>query len=181
MQSLLLRLITGLVLCAWALALPARAEQAAHPARTAPQVMGWVESAVVYPGGLEFRAKLDSGARTSSIHTTQMRLFKRQGHSWVEFTIDNRRGGEVQLRMPVTRFVRIREHGGAHSRRPVVEMGICVGTVYRETEVNLIDRTGFLYPLLVGRTFLKNAVIIDPGTSNTRPPQCPVPARLPGE
>jgi len=136
-------------------------------------VLGWAESAVVFPVGLEFRAKLDSGARTSSVHTTRIREFRRNGKSWVDFTIDNGAGETADLELPVERFVRIREHGGTFQRRPVVKMAICVDSVYKRAEVNLVDRDGFAYPLLIGRTYLRGDILVDSGVTKTRAPACP--------
>jgi hypothetical protein len=143
-------------------------------------ILGWVERALVFPVGLEFRAKLDSGARTSSVHTTRIREFRRNGQSWVDFTIDNGAGETADLELPVVRFVRIREHGGSYQRRPVVKMEICIDSVFKQAEVNLVDRDGFLYPLLIGRTYLKGDILVDSGVTRTRDLACPVPD-APGE
>lgn len=152
--------------------------EAAQPPLHAPVIMGWNERVLVYPSGLEFRAKLDTGARTSSIHATRVREFRRNGRNWVRVTIDNGRGATAELELPVKRFVRIREHGGSYQRRPVVQMGICVGELYKETEVNLVDRTGFIYPLLIGRAFLKNDILVDATVTKTREPDC---GHVPGD
>lgn len=162
---------------AWAADQPPTPAEAALPVAGGMVVLGWAERALVFPVGVEFRAKLDSGARTSSIHTTRIREFRRGGRSWVDFTIDNGAGETADLELPVERFVRIREHGGSYQRRPVVKMAICVDSVYKEAEVNLVDRDGFLYPLLVGRTYLKGSILVDSGVTKTREPACPQPGR----
>lgn len=176
--------LSSLVLAvAWLLSAPALAadEPAGSPEAPPPAgggmvVLGWVERAMVFPVGLEFRAKLDSGARTSSIHTTRIREFRRNGQRWVDFTIDNGAGATADLELPVARFVRIREHGGSYQRRPVVKMEICVDSVYKQAEVNLVDREGFLYPLLIGRSYLKGDILVDSGVTRTRELLCPVSA-----
>jgi len=142
-------------------------------AQQEPTVMGWAERAVVYPVGIEFRAKLDSGARTSSINAADIREFRRNGAPWVRFTIDNGSGATADIELPVQRVVRIREHGGTFQRRPVVNMGICVGAYYKEAEVNLVNRGGFVYPLLIGRTYLRSDILIDSGRTKTVAPECP--------
>ena len=172
-----------LLLAVWLSLAPALAteEPAERPRPPVPTaggmvVLGWVERALVFPVGLEFRAKLDSGARTSSIHATRIREFRRNGQRWVDFTIDNGAGQAADLELPVVRFVRIREHGGSYQRRPVVKMEICVDSVYKQAEVNLVDRDGFLYPLLIGRSYLKGDILVDSGVTKTRDPLCPPPA-----
>ena len=181
-HSLLRPLCRLLLVAAWLSSVPALAtgEPAELPGPPLPAtghmvVLGWVERALVFPVGLEFRAKLDSGARTSSVHTTRIREFRRNGRTWVDFTIDNGAGETANLELPVARFVRIREHGGSYQRRPVVKMDICVDSVYKQAEVNLVDRGGFLYPLLIGRTYLNGDILVDSGVTKTRDLACPAP------
>jgi len=72
----------------------------------------------------------------------------------------------------VTRMARIKRHFGKEQVRYVVKLGICLGSVYREAEVTLVDRTGFNYPLLVGRNFLKDDFLIDPSATFLNKPDC---------
>ncbi|MNR48119.1 hypothetical protein D3C85_1673140 [compost metagenome] len=41
------------------------------------------------------------------------------------------------------------------SKRPVVDLELCLGDVKRTVEVNLVDRSSFNYPLLVGSKALR--------------------------
>jgi hypothetical protein len=139
-------------------------------------IYGWAEEVIVYPAEMKFRAKLDSGARTSSINAVKIKEFKKDGEEWVRFTIENSADEAHEMELPVERFVRIREHGGTYQRRPVVKMGICMGDLYKETEVNLIDRSNFKYPLLIGRLYMRGDVLIDSDVTKTREPECKLPA-----
>lgn len=136
------------------------------------QVMGWAERVRVEPAGIIFHAKLDTGARTSSINAHNIEEFERDGETWVRFEVINRRREAVQLEMPKVREVKIMEHSGDPQRRPVVLMGICLGKIYKEVEVNLVDRSEFIYGMLLGRTFLKGDVIVDPSRQYTTKPDC---------
>jgi hypothetical protein len=53
-------------------------------------------------------------------------------------------------------------------------MGICIGDQYGETDVSLVDRSGFNYSLLIGRKYLKDKFIVDPGETFMSSPQCKV-------
>lgn len=139
----------------------------------AKQVVGWVEKVQVYPGGVTIKAKLDTGAKTSSLDCTCITPFKRAGKQWLSFSIKNHRGDIVRLEKPVVRTVRIKRHFGKEQVRYVVRLGICLGSVYRQTDVNLIDRTGFNYYLLVGRNFFKEDFLIDPSRTFLKSPKCP--------
>ena len=64
---------------------------------------------------------------------------------------------EVRLR----RRVLIKQHDGPPERRYVVRMWITLGPVRSRVDVNLTDRDVFEYPLLIGRNFLTDTLIVD--------------------
>jgi len=138
----------------------------------AKQVVGWVETVKVYPGGITVKAKVDSGAKTSSLDCECIKPFKRDGKDWLSFSVKNHEGVVVRLEKPVERIARIKRHFGEAQVRYVVKLGICLGSTYREAEVTLVDRTGFNYPLLVGRNFLGDDFLIDPSTTFLNKPDC---------
>ncbi|MNG21953.1 hypothetical protein D3C84_1063850 [compost metagenome] len=45
--------------------------------------------------------------------------------------------------------------GAEISKRPVVDLELCLGDVKRTVEVNLTDRSSFNYPLLIGAKALR--------------------------
>jgi len=51
------------------------------------QVYGWKEWIIVGTKAEPMRAKLDSGARTSSLHAEEIEEFERDGRRWVRFTL----------------------------------------------------------------------------------------------
>ena len=77
----------------------------------------------------------------------------------VTFRLTSRGGKRRVYTAPVVRWVSIRRRGGGSIVRPVVIMDLCVGGIRVEGEVNLADRTGFNYPLLIGRNMLSDARI----------------------
>ena len=87
-------------------------------------------------------------------------------------SIWKRRGVTRKFEAKVLRISRIRRHGGQFQRRPVIMMGLCVGSVYQETQVNLIDRKNFNYQMLIGRRFMADKVVVDPGRTFIAKPQC---------
>ena len=70
------------------------------------------------------------------------------------------------------RVAKVKRHAGKAQERPVVRLGICVGDVLKEVEVNLVDRSRFEYRLLVGRSYLANDFLIDPGARYKTSPTC---------
>ena len=138
----------------------------------AKEMVGWVENARLYPGGLLIKAKIDSGATSSSINCNCVTPIERNGEKWVRFSVTSTTGKIKWYERKILRTVRIKRHFGESQRRFVVNMGICLGDVYKETDVNLVDRSGLNYPLLIGRRFLQGSHTIDPGETFMSKPRC---------
>jgi hypothetical protein len=136
------------------------------------QIVGWVEKARISPGNLVLQAKMDSGADNSSLTASDVVEFERNGENWVRFELVNDLGQSVVIERRLVRIARIKRHRGMRQERPVVRMGICVGNYYREAEVNLVDRSKFKYPLLIGRSFMGEGLLIDPSKQFTLEPAC---------
>jgi hypothetical protein len=147
---------------------PSRASQGTRT------VVGFTETVRIYPHDLEIRAKIDTGARTSSLHAQDIITFERGGRLWVRFHVTNRDNRTVMFERPVVRNTKIKSLAGPALSRPVIMMGICIANTFRVTEVNLSNRTGFNFQLLVGRRFMRQAIIVDPGRQFTREPNCNV-------
>ena len=136
-------------------------------------IAGWVERAMLFPDGLAVRAKLDTGARTSSLSAVDPVFFMQDGERWVRFTLTTRWGRTAILERPVVRLATIKRHFGHNQKRPVINLDICVGPVRKTVEVNLVDRTGLNYQLLIGRNFLAGDLIVDSGSTDNLSSQCP--------
>ena len=142
------------------------------PVAIAKETVGWVEKVRVYPGDIVLKAKIDSGAKTSSLNCGCTNLIKRDGEKWVSFTITNYKGDEIRLERKLERIAKIKRHFGEAQERFVVKLGVCLGNTYKETEVNLIDRSGLNYQMLIGRSFLQDSHVIDPAVTFSRTPDC---------
>lgn len=145
--------------------------KAKTPPNTRP-VVGWIENALIDPGGLLIRAKLDTGARTSSLNAPHYKIFDRDGQHWVRFTVTNREGRSVTFERKLVRHARIKRIMGPPQIRPVVLLTVCISDVRAETEVDLVNREGFNYQMLIGRRFLARRLAIDPSVTLTSHPRC---------
>ena len=137
------------------------------------QVVGWLERVRIFPGGFALSAKMDSGADNSSLNVTDFTIENREGQEWVRFKVIDGEGKTHQFEKKLVRVAKIKRHGAPRQERPVVMMGICVGKHYQEVEVNLVDRRTYKYPLLIGRSFMSGAMIVDPSKSYVLEPECP--------
>jgi hypothetical protein len=146
----------------------------APPAPAAEKtIVGWIEKVRIYPGNFLVHAKLDSGAEYSSLDASNMQEFERDGKQWVRFDLaEQREGSKITIERPLLRWAPIKRHNQEPQRRPVIKLGVCLGSIYKETEVNLIDRQNYSYRMLIGRKFMEGAVIIDPSAKYTVEPTC---------
>lgn len=142
------------------------------PAGYAKEAVGWVERIKLYPGDMILKAKVDTGAKNSSVNARKVKEFSRDGDRWVRFEVTDRHGHKVKFKRKLERRARIQRHFGKLQTRPVVVLGVCMGDIYRDVEVTLVDREGFLYPVLIGRSFLRPNLVVDPTLTFTREPVC---------
>ena len=153
------------------------------PPSEARGTYGWVEFAQLHLDGqpLRVKAKLDTGAKISSLDATDIAPFERDGKRWVRFR-PSRAGAEAAplIEQPIARYVRIKRHNGSYDRRPVIRLPLCLGDELRTVEVNLTDRGNFIYPLLLGRKALAGLAVVDPARTFVRAPRCAgTPAKKP--
>lgn len=135
-------------------------------------VVGWVEEVKISPGNIVLYAKVDTGADNSSLHVSDFTLFERDTKPYVRFEVTDRDGKTTTLELPVVRTAKIKRHKGARQLRPVVVLTLCLGSYRADAEVNLVDRSRFAYPMLVGRSFLRQMFVVDPSRRLTVQPTC---------
>ena len=134
-----------------------------------PQVLlGWREHVALPALGIaRLRAKIDTGARSSSLHVDTHWRFAEAGAPWVGFRLTTQRAGsrayEAQAAIHDERDVA--DSSGARTRRIFIRTPLQLAGVEREVEINLTDRCGMLFPMLVGRTALQEAFLVDPARS----------------
>jgi hypothetical protein len=137
-------------------------------------IHGWVERIEILPEGISLKAKMDTGATTSSLNALNKEIFRRDGKRWIAFDIIDPDDAEntVRIERPITRHVRIVRHDGDFQRRPVVSIGLCIGPHYREEEMSLIDRTELNYQALIGRNHMAGIILIDSAETFLHRPRC---------
>ncbi len=157
MKSVFLTLLT---LCSLsAMAAETADEQNEHSAITA----GWLENVIIEPWKIKLRAKLDTGAKTSSLHALDIHHFKQDGVPWVRFHTEAKKDNDriENIELPVKREVKIKSHHNGFSIRPVVELEFCLNGQHYKSEFSLVDRSNFNYSVLLGRRVLKQGILVD--------------------
>ena len=131
-------------------------------------VLGWREW-VAMPGlGVAaLRAKIDSGARSSALHVDAQWRFSEGGAPWVGFRLSPGAvgAGTVECLVPIHDERMVTDSGGHRGARVFVRTGLRLAGVEREIEINLADRRGMRFPMLLGRTAMARAFTVDPARS----------------
>lgn len=117
--------------------------------------------------GTYLKARVDSGANTSSLSASDITRFERDGEDWVRFKLalnDDDVAVESQrdewIEAPIVRRVRIVQASGEDSR-PVISLLLTLGPIRETVEFTLNDRSHLDYPVLLGRRFLMDIAVID--------------------
>lgn len=151
-----------------AAAVDARSERPLKKLADGRLIVGAVESVKIDPPGIQLKARVDSGANTSSLDARDLVVFERDGERWVRFKLRPVNGVESpEVERPVKRFVRVSQTNSPEAdRRPVVEMSIELGGVTDLIDFNLRDRSRMTYPVLLGRKYLRDRALIDISRTN---------------
>lgn len=120
------------------------------------QVIGQTARVGIEETALEFVARVDTGAASTSLHAEEVQI---QG-GIVDFIAVNQDGARVPLRLPLAKTARVRNSGGT-KERVYVEMTVNHAGRTKQVCVNLNDRSGLTYPLLLGRNWLEDEYVVD--------------------
>ncbi len=134
-----------------------------QPSAHSKTVVGWLEPVSIQfeSGALVVQAKIDSGADHSSLHAKNIQGFTKNDQAWLRFTTVQQRMVEA----PIFRETKIKTKRGGLQARPVILLNTCLAGLTRSIEVNLIDRSKFSTPMLIGRSAL-SGFVIDPTKNN---------------
>ncbi len=130
-------------------------------------IIGWREW-VSFPelGIKKIKAKMDTGARTSALHVSHIRVVK--GSNIVKFKIhpvQRRARPMIEASAVMISRREIKSSNGELSVRPVIKTKIKIGEKVFPIELSLVNRDLMGFRLLLGRSALKNNYIVDSGKS----------------
>ncbi len=129
-------------------------------------VIGWREWVALPELGVSrVRAKIDTGARSSSLHAYHMERFEIEGVQMVRFRPEPGKTS-ASVEVPVIAERTVRNPGGRQEIRPVINTRLRWNGRLWRIELNLTRRDEMGFRMLLGRQALRNRrILIDPGRS----------------
>lgn len=112
------------------------------------------------------KARVDSGARTSSLHAFNIQSFRRGDERWVSFEVhplQNDRRTVVRCERPVVDRRTVRSSSGVSERRYVIAAEMQIGGTSLDVEITLANRDSMGFRMLLGREAMKGRMLVDPG------------------
>jgi hypothetical protein len=131
--------------------------------------LGWREWLTLPDLGIDrIKAKVDTGARSSSLHAYDVRRFERKGTSWIRFKVhpiqDDSRT-TVEAEAPLVEMRKVRSSSGVQTLRPVIHTQVELGGDRWEIELTLVRRDMMGFRMLLGRQAVRRRYLVDPGRS----------------
>ncbi len=141
----------------------------AHAMTTRP-IIGWREWLALPSLGIPaIKAKVDTGARTSALHTFDLSTYTDNGHDYVKFHIhplQRRTDIELECTAPIIDRRMVRDSGGRAEERIVIMSDLSLGENTWPVEITLTNRDDMLFRMLLGREGIRQrGLLVDPAVS----------------
>lgn len=133
--------------------------------------LGWRERLALPSLGIPLlKVKLDTGARSSSLHVDTLESFERAGDTWVRFSVSvgGRHRVAVNCEAPALDRRAVTDTGGRRTLRWFIRTDVMLAGEHFAVDINLTDRRHMLFPMLLGRTALLGRFAVDPALSYTQ-------------
>ena len=132
-------------------------------------IIGWQEHVDLPLLGLtNLKAKIDTGARTSALHATDIVEFQRDGRDWVRFhsMFDDDAHDRI-VECPVHDRRHIKNTSGIPEHRVIIRTRFRIAEHLWKIDLSLTERTEMKFRMIVGRTALRrHPILVHPGKRN---------------
>lgn len=132
-------------------------------------VVGQIEYVYIPSIKKTFKARIDTGATTTSIHALNIKEFERDGQKWVNFDFINKKE-KLSMQLPIYKIINVKRHETKNQKRYVVKMRMNLSESSQVINVSLTNRSNFTFPVLIGRNFLNGIAIVDVSKRYTAKP-----------
>jgi hypothetical protein len=132
-------------------------------------LLGWREWVALPELGIDsIRAKVDSGARSSSLHVREQELFETDAGLQVRFRLEYGPHDVLspQLVAPVVDQREVTDSSGHSQSRVFIRTSLRLpGGQAWPIDLNLTERHKLAFPMLLGRSALRRRCLVDPARS----------------
>lgn len=129
------------------------------------KIIGWQEWVELPDLGIDkIKAKIDTGARTSTMDADDCELIEKEGIMYAQFQVTFGSRKKPQKKVCMARAVdnrNITNSGGQMEDRIVIVSNIKIGKLIKEIEITLTQRTGMKFRMLLGRTAISEDFVVD--------------------
>ncbi|RYB93971.1 hypothetical protein EUA93_06155 [Nocardioides oleivorans] len=132
-------------------------------------IVGWREWVSLPQAGVPWvKAKIDTGARSSSIHAFDLEVFVEDGRDWVRFSIHPWQRSDddhTELSLPVLDTREVRSSNGQVEKRYAVALDVVLAGRTITTVMTLSNRDEMGFRMLIGREALERGYLVDSSRS----------------
>ncbi len=123
--------------------------------------IGWKEWFAFSDLGLPaIKGKIDTGAKTSSLHAFNIKTFMRDGKEFVKFQIHPLQKNQKITKIciaPIIDHRFVSDSSGKKEKRYVIESMLTIGEITLNIEITLSNRDTMAFRMLLGREAIKKA------------------------
>lgn len=117
------------------------------------------------------RARIDSGAKTSSIQATEIKLIKNNDEDWVRFVVYPLQKNSSIKVICLAKLVgkrSIKGSFGISEERLIITVPVGIGEDIFDIELSLANRNTMEFRMLLGREAMTNRYVINPGIKHVQ-------------
>ncbi|HOF39682.1 MAG TPA: RimK/LysX family protein [Candidatus Hydrogenedentes bacterium] len=140
-----------------------REKAAGHPREQAAKtIIGWSEYVALPEWGISrLPAKIDTGARTSSLHVDNLQIVDAHHVSFEVVLSRKHSNRRIHVVTRIAKWGRVRSSTGHYHTRCFVHTRARIGAIEKNIELSLASREKMLYRMLLGRKALEKDFLVD--------------------
>lgn len=128
-------------------------------------MIGWREWIGLPDLGIKMiKVKVDTGARSSSLHAFNQRVFEQDGVQWVRFQVhpvQRKSDKTVEVQAEIVEFRSVRSSSGRTSMRPVILTNVTLLGFTWPIELTLARRDEMGFRMLLGREAFRGRFLVN--------------------
>ena len=132
-------------------------------------IIGWREWLALPDLDLpRIKAKVDTGARSSSLHAYDIEVFTRRGRDFVRFTVhpvQRETKTTIHCVAPLHEHRHVKSSSGHREYRPIIRTPIELGGERWPIDLTLTTRDAMGFRMLLGREAIRKRFLVDSGRS----------------